>query len=82
MTVALPGDGYDASDHRSLAKVDLENGSFDVEVIECDAAVYGPIRVAVYSARCVSMLPLGAHVTLALPSVVDPRLLLVRQVLD
>ena len=81
LTLALPRDDDDTSYVGLLAKVDHPDGFLHVEVVEYGAAVERLVVVPVHCARSLAVHPLVPDVSLVLPLVVDPRLLLIRHVL-
>lgn len=81
MTDPLPRDDHDPGHLDDLSQVDPQYGSVDVVVVEGRAAVQGLVEVSVHGPTRVSVGPTVQDVPLVLATVINPRLLLVRQVL-
>ena len=75
-----PGEYDDAGDLDLLAEVDHPDGPVDVEVVEDGAGVERSVGDSVHCSAGASVLPARANVPLHMPTIADPRLLVVRHV--
>ena len=82
LPVSLPGVDDDTGHLHLVAQVDGQQRVLAVQVVQDRAALQVHIQVAVHRPVCVALRKLVPDVTFVLRLLVDPRVLLVGQVLD
>ena len=81
LTLSLPRDDDHASNLGLPAEVHHPDGFLHVEVVQYGTAVEALVEITVNGPGSVAMLPSVTDVTFVVTFVVDPRFLLVRQIL-